>query len=151
MFVAFAAEEIGLIGSRQFIYEGEISGELERIKAVVNLDCIAHGERFELMASPDALRERLGEFADELSLGDRYNLSLSPAGPGVDAYPFHEKGIPAASISHFPYDEYHLPSERLELIDEQKLADSVEVAARLIESLLAEPVQREPAPHPSNE
>jgi Iap family predicted aminopeptidase len=146
-FVAFAAEEIGLIGSRQFIYEAEITGEIERIKACVNLDCIAHGERFELMASPDELRERLSGFADELGLGDRYALSVTPAGPGVDAYPFHEKGIPAASISHFPYDEYHLPSERLELIDEQKLADSVELASRLIESLLADPV----APHPSNE
>lgn len=145
LFVAFAAEEIGCIGSRQFIYDGEVTGELERIKACVNLDCIAHGERFELMASPDELRERLGAIADELALRERYDVSLAPAGPGVDAFPFHEKGIPAASLSHFPYDEYHLPSERLELIDEQKLSDSVEVATRLIEGLLADPV------HPSNE
>jgi hypothetical protein len=140
IFVAFAAEEIGCVGSREFIYEAEISDELERIKACVNLDCIAHGERFELMGSPDELRDRLGRIADELRLADRYDVSLTAVGPGVDAFPFDEEGIPAASLSHFPYDEYHLPSERLELIDEQTLADSVEVAARLIESLLDDPV-----------
>src|SRR5919199_211856 len=56
-----------------------------------------------------------------------------------------ERAIPAASVSHFPYDEYHLPSERLELIDEQKLADSVELATRLTESLLEEPVPPDPS------
>lgn len=142
VFAAFAAEEIGLIGSRQFVQEAQISGELDRVRAIVNLDCIAHGERFELMASPPALAQRIEEFARELGLHERYAMHVGPAGPGVDSFPFAELGVPAASISHFPYDEYHLPSERLELIDEQKVADSVELAVRLTESLLDEPVER---------
>jgi len=141
IFIGFAAEEIGCIGSRSWIFDSEVTGELGRIKACVNLDCIAHGERLELMASPRALADRLAVFAGELGLRDRYDLNVGPAGPGVDAYPFHEKGIPAATVSHFGYDEYHLPTERLELIDEQRLADSVEVATLLIESLLEQPVE----------
>jgi Iap family predicted aminopeptidase len=141
IFIAFAAEEIGCIGSRSWIFDAEVTGELERIKACVNLDCIAHGDKLELMASPKALSDRFAAFADELSLGERYELSVGPAGPGVDAFPFHEKGIPAASVSHFGYEEYHLPTERLELVDEQRLADSVELATLLIESLLEQPVQ----------
>jgi Iap family predicted aminopeptidase len=140
LFVGFAAEEIGCVGSRSWIFDAEVTGELERVKACVNLDCIAHGERFELMASPKALSDRLAGFAAELGLGERYDLNTGPAGPGVDAFPFHEKGIPAATLSHFGYDEYHLPAERLELIDEQRLADSVELATLLIESLLEQPV-----------
>ena len=140
LFIAFAAEEIGCIGSRSWIFDAEVTGELARVKAIVNLDCIAHGDRFELMASPPELAERFGGFAKQLGLGERYDLSVGPAGPGVDSYPFHEKKIPAATVSHFPYDEYHLPTERLELIDEQKLADSVDVAALLVESLLEDPV-----------
>jgi Peptidase family M28 len=152
LFIAFAAEEIGLIGARHFVHEAQISGELDRIKAIVNLDCIAHGERFELMASPPPLAERMESFARELGLHERYDMHVDEAGPGVDAYPFAEIGVPAASISHFPYDEYHLPGETLELIDEQKLADSVEVATRLTESLLAEPVPPDPQlKRPSNE
>jgi Iap family predicted aminopeptidase len=141
IFIAFAAEEVGCIGSRSWIFDAEVTGELERIKACVNLDCIAHGDRLELMASPKALSDRLEGFAGELALGNRYELSVGSAGPGVDAFPFHEKKIPAASISHFGYDEYHLPSERLELVDEQRLADSVELATLLIDSLLEQPVQ----------
>ena len=93
------------------------------------------------MASPKALADRLSGFAGELGLAERYELSVGPAGPGVDAFPFHEKGIPAATVSHFGYNEYHLPTERLELVDEQRLADSVELASLLIESLLEQPVQ----------
>jgi Iap family predicted aminopeptidase len=148
LFVAFAAEEIGCVGSRQFVFDSSITGELDRIKACVNLDCVAHGERFELLASPRALTERLERFATELGLQDRYDLHVDAAGPGVDAFAFHEKGIPAATLCHFPYDEYHLPSERLELVDERRLADSVELATLLVESLLEQPVAPAPAPMP---
>ena len=141
IFIGFAAEEIGCVGSRSWIFDSEVTGELARIKACVNLDCIAHGERLELMASPKALADRLSGFAGELGLAERFELSVGPAGPGVDAFPFHEKGIPAATVSHFGYNEYHLPTERLELVDEQRLADSVELASLLIESLLEQPVQ----------
>jgi Iap family predicted aminopeptidase len=142
VFVGFAAEEIGCIGSRQYIWDAEVTGELDRLKACVNLDCIAHGDRFELNASPPALLERAERLARELDLHRRYDISLGPASPGVDAFPFHEKGIPSVSLSHFPYAEYHLPSEQPALIDEQKMADSVEVAARLLEGLLDDPVAR---------
>jgi Iap family predicted aminopeptidase len=143
-FIAFAAEEIGLVGSRQFVFDAQITGELERVRACVNLDCIAHGERFELMGSPPVLAERMRAFAEELGLHERYELSVGPAGPGVDSFAFAEKNIPAATLCHFPYDEYHLPSERLELVDERLLADTVELATRLIESLLEDPVVADP-------
>jgi hypothetical protein len=143
-FIAFAAEEIGLVGSRQFVFDAQITGELERVRACVNLDCIAHGERFELMGSPPVLAERMRAFAEELGLHERYELSVGPARPGVDSFAFVEKNIPAATLCHFPYDEYHLPSERLELVDERMLADTVELATRLVESLLADPVAADP-------
>jgi Zn-dependent M28 family amino/carboxypeptidase len=140
IFIAFTAEEIGCVGSRQWVFDAEITRELERVKACVNLDCIAHGKRFELLASPPSLRDRLELFARELDLQDRYDLHVDEAGPGVDAFAFHEKGIPAATLCHFPYDEYHLPTERMELVDAQRLSDSVELATLLIESLVEQPV-----------
>lgn len=150
IFAAFAAEEIGCVGSRQFVFEAEISGDLRRIAACVNLDCIAYGERFELMASPPELARRLDRLARELDLDDRYELSVGPAGPGVDSFAFAEKDIPAATLCHFPYPEYHLPTERLELVDGRRLDDSVELAIRLVESLLAEPVRPPSIEGPAN-
>ena len=67
---------------------------------------------------------------------------------GVDSVPFAEEGVPALSITHFPYPEYHLPSERLELVDERRLDDSVELATLLVESLLEQPVAPVPASLP---
>src|SRR5262249_54425216 len=128
-------------GSRSWIFAAEVTGELKRIKGIVNLDCIAHGDRFELMASPQALSDRLAGFAAELGHGDRYELSVGPAGPGGDAVPLHGKGIPSARPSHFCHHQHPLPTQRRELVDEQRLSDSVEVAKLLIESLLEQPVE----------
>ena len=51
-------------------------------------------------------------------------------------------GVPAASILFFPYPEYHLPTERRELVDERRLADAVDLAVALVESQLGHPVER---------
>jgi hypothetical protein len=51
-----------------------------------------------------------------------------------------EVGTPALSILHFPYDEYHLPEESLDLIDEQRLSHVVDLATSLVETQLVEPV-----------
>ena len=139
---AFAAEEIGLLGARHYVSEAALTGELERIRGVVNLDCIAHGERLEVLASPDELRDRALRFAGVLGLTERYETRASLAHSGVDSVPFAEAGVPATSILFFPYPEYHLPSERRELVDERRLEDAVDLAIELVQSQLASPIER---------
>ena len=56
--IAFGAEELGLSGARFFVHDAKTRGELGRIKRVVNLECLARGERLELWAAPDDLKER---------------------------------------------------------------------------------------------
>jgi peptidase M28-like protein len=146
-FVAFAAEEIGLIGSQHLVADWKIRGLLKRIVGVVNLDCICHGSELELMVGPDELRGRALEHVARLGLEARYKLNVVGPENGTDHYYFTQEKIPGISILHFPYDEYHLPTERLELVDEQKLEDAVELATALVESQLARPV---PKPAPSS-
>ena len=142
LFAAFGAEEPGLVGSRYFVHEAQLRGELDRIVGVVNLDCIGHGEAFELMVGPDELRGRALEHVHRLGLDRRYRLEVTEPGPGTDHYWFSQHGVPAISILHFPYPEYHLPAECLELVDERRMEDAVELAAALVESQLARPVPR---------
>jgi hypothetical protein len=139
-FCAFAAEEIGLLGSRVYVFEAGIRGELERIRGVVNLDCIAHGERLAVFATPPELLGRAESLARSLGLIERYETDFATTARGVDSVPFAEAGVPAATIVHFPYPEYHTPRERPELVDEKRLADTVELAAALVESQLERPV-----------
>ena len=142
LFCAFAAEEIGLLGARHFVYEAGITGHLERIRGAVNLDCVAHGRMLQLLGSPPELRALAEKLARDLGLSDRYRLHTANAKAGLDSVPFAEEGVPALSIAYFPYPEYHLPRDRLELVDEQRLADSVDLAVALVESLLEQPLEK---------
>jgi len=141
-FVAFAAEEIKLTGSRWYVDEASLRGELDEIKGVVNLDCIAYGEKLHVLASPDALLGRAVEAARALGLLDRYELETGPATGGVDSHWFAESHVPAATILHFPYDEYHLTSDLAGLVDERQMDDAVALAIALVESQLAQPLPR---------
>jgi hypothetical protein len=140
--IGFAAEEIKLTGSRYYVDEANLREQLDDILGVVNLDCIGHGEKLEILASPDALLGRAVEAARALGLLDRYELETGPASGGVDSHWFAEKKVPAATILHFPYDEYHLPSESPALVDEQLMDDSIALATALVESQLEQPVAR---------
>ena len=123
---------LGLSGSRFFVTDAKTRGELGRIKAVVNLECLAHGERLELLASDD-LKEHGLRIARDLGLGE---LPTRPPIAGSDHFPFAVEGIPAACVIRWPYPEYHLPADRPELADEALLAPAVELAAQLLEELL---------------
>jgi Iap family predicted aminopeptidase len=140
--VGFAAEEIKLTGSRYYVDEASLRGELGDVKGVVNLDCIGRGDRLNILASPDELLGRAVEAARGLGLLDRYELTTGPGTGGVDSRWFAERKVPAATILHFPYDEYHLPSESPELVDERLMDDAVGLAVALVESQLAQPVAR---------
>ena len=140
-FVAFGAEEISLIGSKYFVREARDRDELRRIVGMVNLDCIGHGENLEILASPVELLGRAREAARSLGLLDRYRLVTEIGDTaGTDHLPFAQNDIPAVTVLHFPYPEYHLPAEALALVDEQRMADAVELAVALVESQLADPV-----------
>ncbi len=140
--VAFAAEEIKLTGSRYYVDEAALREELDQIVGVVNLDCISHGSKLNVLASPEALLGRALEAARALGLLDRYELETGPATGGLDSHWFAERKVPAASILHFPYDEYHLPSEAPELGDEGLFEDAVALACALVESQLERPLPR---------
>src|SRR5439155_22435571 len=127
-FVAFAAEEIKLTGSRLYVDEARIRGELAQIVGVVNLDCVAYGEHLNILATPESLSDRAVETARTLGLLDRTELITGPATGGVDSHWFAEAGIPAVTIAHFPYEEYHLPDDVAGLADEQLLDETAALA-----------------------
>ena len=128
------AEELGLAGARFFVHDAKTRGGLGRIKGVVNLECLARGERLELWAAPEDLRERGLRIAAELRLGD---LPTRLPIAGSDHFPFASEAIPAACVIRWPYLEYHLPADNPAIADEALLALGVELASRLVEELLA--------------
>jgi Iap family predicted aminopeptidase len=131
--IGFGAEEFGLAGSRFFVTDARTRGELGRVAAVVNLECLGRGERLELWAGPDELRERGVRIARELGLGE---LTTRPPIGGSDHFPFASEGIPAACVARWPFPEYHLPVDTPDLVDDALLEQATELAARLVAQLL---------------
>ena len=140
--IAFSAEEIKLLGSRYYVDEAKLRGELAHVAGVVNLDCIGHGDKMMVLASPDELRGRALEATRALGLHERYEIETGPATGGLDSHWFVDAKVPAATICHFPYDEYHLQDDTYELVDEQLMADAVDLGVALAESQLERPVAR---------
>jgi hypothetical protein len=73
-FVAFGAEEVGLIGARRHMAGIRERGATPSIVGMVNLDCIGHGESLELLCSPERLLARTRAAAERLGLTDRYRV-----------------------------------------------------------------------------
>lgn len=92
-FVLFAAEEQGLHGSRWFVDHPPFP--LERVVAMLNLDCIGAGERLQIGNGKSA--PGLWRLIRDLdAAGDGVTIEETWAGGGADATPFFERGVPAA-------------------------------------------------------
>jgi Peptidase family M28 len=141
---AFACEEIGLLGSRFFVTDQKIRGELDRIVGVVNLDAIAHGDFLEVSVAPQDLEERVLACAHQFGLTGRYPVVVRAPLPDADDYYFAQEGIPTVSFVHFPYREYHSTAELPALVDRRRLEDTVELAAHVARTQLELPVPRTP-------
>jgi hypothetical protein len=77
-----------------------------------------------------------------MGLLERYELATGAATGGVDSHWFADAKIPAVTLAHFPYEEYHLPDDMPDLVDEERLGDAVRLALSLVESQAADPIPR---------
>jgi len=143
---AFAAEEIGLLGSRYFVTDAKIKGTLSSIVGAVNLDSICHGDSLEVSVAPAELEGRTLSLATQLGIPARYPIVLRDPLPDADDYYFAMEGIPTVSLVHFPYPEYHSPREVPDLVDPNRMADTVELATQLVQTQLDLPVPSRPRP-----
>jgi Iap family predicted aminopeptidase len=144
---AFSCEEIGLLGSRYFVTEAKLRGVLDQIVGVVNLDAIAHGDALEISVQPAELEERVLATADDLGVSGRYPFTIRTPQADADDFYFAQEGIPSASFVHFPYPEYHSTREALDLVDADRMTDTVALATATVEQLLESPIRWSP-PNP---
>lgn len=93
-FVAFGAEELGLIGSQHWVRQPPYP--LERLRGMLNFDLMGFGEKGVAVvgaADQPAFWQRIDSVRS--SPGWNPPLLLRPNAPNSDHYPFREKGVPA--------------------------------------------------------
>jgi len=132
-FILFGAEEIGLIGSREFV-QSLNAEERRRIGTMLNFDMVGVGSRWLLVGSPE-LRDLAAMAADRLGL--TYEVSnTAPAGLGSDHSSFINVGIPAIFFHRLGDPRYHTAQDQAEFVQGDRLAEIGEVGLAVIEALL---------------
>lgn len=131
-FVLFGAEEVGLLGSSQYVSTLPPE-ERQRLKGMLDFDMLAVGSGWPLEGSPE-LVALAGEVASALGLP--HSASGLPAGVGSDHAPFIQAGIPAVLFNCFCDEHYHTAQDQLEYIQQERLREAgrmgLEVLARLL-------------------
>ena len=115
--MAFAAEEMGLLGSKYFTANPLI--DLEKIVAVINIDMVGRlKETNELMVGGTGTsiegEELLSNLVEETGL----KLSMSPNGFGPsDHASFYIEELPVFFFSTGAHEDYHTPKDGIEGIN----------------------------------
>lgn len=112
IFISFAGEEIGLLGSKYFTTYSPI--ELKKIKLMINLDMVGSGKEGISVVNAKAnptIFQKLQQINDE----KKYVVDMRAGGSSCnsDHCPFDQLGIPAIFIfsrdRDYPY--YHIPDD----------------------------------------
>lgn len=133
-FIAFGAEELGLLGSRA--YATQLSEEeRKRTIAMINLDMLAVGSPLVISGSDD-LTERATAIAKELGVTSLGRSSGGRIG-GSDHSSFMAVGIPAVFFNRPNDPNYHTPEDKAEFVSQEALAIAGQISLRLIDQLIS--------------
>jgi aminopeptidase YwaD len=131
-FVTFGAEELGLIGSYEYV-NSLTQDERDRIVGMWQLDMVGSRDAGELvMFTVDGEKNIVTDLS--ASAGVRTGTPLTYGQEGrSDHVPFHEAGIPAALFIHNPVEPwYHTPEDSIDKISKAKLQETAEVVGAAV-------------------
>lgn len=132
-FVAFGAEELGLLGSKEYVEELKEDNKVKDVEAMINLDMVGVGDyinvfnlKNELSSSFSSLAAKHIKAGNGVYGGSYTNMSSS------DHAPFEEAGIPSSLVQTAPDPNYHTENDTMEYIDENNLFNVAAVVSRMI-------------------
>ncbi|NVB40052.1 M20/M25/M40 family metallo-hydrolase [Pseudenhygromyxa sp. WMMC2535] len=145
VFVAFGAEEMGLLGSK-FMVENFDAAERARIMAMLNFDMVGR-LRERLMVNGQGSAEEWpalvqaanggGEGAAEGADVEALVLEGDPSGWGAsDHASFYGEGVPVLHFFTGSHDDYHKPSDDLDTLNTEGTARVGELAGRVLVGLM---------------
>lgn len=141
LFIAFDAEEQGLLGAREFVENPPVP--LERIALNVNMDMISISYVNELFVVGTAHYPFLKPLIESAATGVPVHLRYgydSDEWPqdwtmASDHGPFHEKGVPFIYFGVEDHEHYHQPTDTFENITHDFYVDAVETIITVIKYL----------------
>lgn len=134
IFVAFSAEEKGLVGSREFVSMDRIDSE--KVFAMLNFDMIGRVDREEpkislFGAGSSPKWKEILSFIDS----DVKGVPVEGGITGSDHYHFYENRIPVLFFFSGIHEDYHKPSDVIDKINFQGMRNVMEYSINLLHIL----------------
>ncbi len=117
IFTTFAAEEMGLFGSKKFADEAPV--DLTKVQVMINLDMIGRlNEERQLQIGGVGTSPVFRQLLDSLNTPYNFSMAYADAGYGPsDHSSFYAKDVPVLFISTGAHPDYHTPSDSPEKIN----------------------------------
>ncbi len=134
VFVAFAAEEMGLLGSKFFVENSPV--ELDKIAAMFNIDMIGRlKEEKSVSIGGTGTAVEFDSLLSVVQSGD-LKLAFSPEGSGPsDHASFYAKDIPVLFISTGAHLDYHTPGDSVGSLNVEGMGQVTQYIADLATSI----------------
>jgi len=152
LFLNFAGEEMGLLGSAWYVAHPELP--LEQAVAMINMDMIGRIRQGKVYiggaATGDGLRPLLEKVAPKYPL--KVEFSEGPESTSSDHAEFIAGHVPSLFFFSGLHSDYHKPSDTWDKIDAPDAAELLSMVAEVTDDLRDEPgrpqfVKAAPAPH----
>jgi membrane-associated protease RseP (regulator of RpoE activity) len=142
LFIAFDAEEKGLLGSKHFVDNPVVN--LENVVTMLNLDMIGRLKDSTLTVGGTGTSPLFEPILDSLQKKHKLNIAYSKEGFGPsDHSSFYAKDIPVLFFFTGTHEDYHKPSDDWEKINangEQKILELVYDVTTLVGALEEKPL-----------
>lgn len=140
-FVNFGAEEIGLVGSKEYVKSLQDSGRVNKVKAMINLDMVGVGNNMVMWNSNESTSHEVTDLAkkvaSELGCVDM-STTKDLHSTSSDHASFEAVGIPSTFIG-YTLDEsgkldqyYHTKGDKIETINPKWLKNSAQVVVNSV-------------------
>jgi Zn-dependent M28 family amino/carboxypeptidase len=134
VFVAFAAEELGLFGSSHYVSDPPFP--LEKTVAMINLDMVGRSQNNKFSIYGTGTSKRFDPLVDRLNGKYHFDLTKVPAGAGPsDHLAFYGRQIPVLHFFTGLHPDYHKPSDHADKINYEAMRKITEMAAEVVVDL----------------
>ena len=129
LFVSFAGEELGLLGSAHWVQHPTLP--VEKAVAMLNMDMIGRMKDGKVFIGGVGTGSTLKTLLEQAQSGSNFKIEYSPGGYSAsDHTSFVTKRIPVLFFFSGLHSDYHKPSDTWDKIDSQSAARLVDVVGK---------------------
>ena len=119
VFIAFNAEELGLLGSKHYVNNPLLP--LDDCKLMINLDMVGRLRGTTVTAQGGNLSRSVTQLVDKLDDDYPFDVNITAAGNRSDHAPFNWNGVPVLFFHTGTHPQYHRTTDDSDLINYEGL------------------------------